>query len=61
VWVNTWMDGFPEMPFGGMRESGIGREQGPESIDEFTETKSILLHQGPRRMWVPEAKAVERQ
>jgi len=54
------MDGFPEMPFGGMRESGIGREQGPEAIEEFTETKSILLHQGPRRMWVPEATAVAR-
>jgi acyl-CoA reductase-like NAD-dependent aldehyde dehydrogenase len=61
VWVNTWMDGFPEMAFGGVRESGIGREQGPGAIDEFTERKSILLHQGPRRMWVHESMAVERQ
>jgi betaine-aldehyde dehydrogenase len=51
VWVNCWMDGFPEMPFGGMRHSGIGREQGPEAIEEFTETKSILFHQGPRQNW----------
>ena len=49
------------MPFGGARESGIGRESGPEAIDEFTETKSILLHQGPRRMCGPESKAMERQ
>ena len=55
------LDGFPEVPFGGMRESGNGREQRPESIDEFTETKSILRHQGPRRMWMREAKAVEGQ
>jgi acyl-CoA reductase-like NAD-dependent aldehyde dehydrogenase len=61
VWVNTCMDGFPEMPFGGVRESGIGREQGPRAIDEFTETKSMLLRKGPRRMWVPDSKAVERQ
>lgn len=54
VWVNCWMDGFPEMPFGGMRESGIGREQGREAIEDFMETKSVLLHQGPRtNRWVP--------
>jgi betaine-aldehyde dehydrogenase len=61
VWVNTWMDGFAERPFGGVRESGIGREQRPEAIDEFTDTKSILPNRGPRRMWVPESKAMERQ
>jgi acyl-CoA reductase-like NAD-dependent aldehyde dehydrogenase len=41
------------MPFGGARESGIGRERGPEAIDEFPETKSILPYRGPPRMWVP--------
>jgi len=51
VWVNCWMDGFPEMPFGGMRQSGIGRELGREAIAEFTETKSILFHQGRRQNW----------
>lgn len=60
VWVNIWMDGFPEMPFGGMRQSGVGREQGPDAINEFTETKSVLLHQGPHRLWVPDAKMAER-
>jgi acyl-CoA reductase-like NAD-dependent aldehyde dehydrogenase len=48
------MDGFPEMPFGGMRESGLGREQGHHAVEDFTETKSILFHQGPRQgFWVP--------
>jgi betaine-aldehyde dehydrogenase len=61
VCVNTWMDGFAEMPFGGARESGIGRELGPEAIDEFTETKSILPYRGPRRVRGPELKAMERQ
>lgn len=61
VWVNCWMDGFPEMPFGGMRESGIGREQGPHAIEDFMEKKSVLFHQGPQtNMWVP-APGTDRQ
>jgi betaine-aldehyde dehydrogenase len=60
VGVNTWMDRFPEMPFGGMRQSGVGREQGPDAINELTETKSILLHQGPRLLWVPGTRTAER-
>ena len=43
VWVNNWMSGFPEIPFGGMKQSGIGRELGPHSIYEYMETKSILI------------------
>lgn len=54
VWVNCWMDGFSEMPFGGMRQSGLGREQGAQAIEEFTELKSVLFHRGPRtQRWVP--------
>jgi acyl-CoA reductase-like NAD-dependent aldehyde dehydrogenase len=52
VWVNCWMDGFPEMPFGGFGESGIGRELGRQAIHEFTETKTIAIHTGARKMWV---------
>ncbi|KAA9010032.1 aldehyde dehydrogenase family protein [Histidinibacterium aquaticum] len=58
VWVNCWMDGFAEMPFGGVRQSGQGREQGAQAIEEFTEMKSVLFHRGPRAdRWVPDAKA----
>jgi betaine-aldehyde dehydrogenase len=46
VWVNTWMDGFPEVPFGGVGESGVGRELGRNAVDEFTETKSIVIKAG---------------
>jgi betaine-aldehyde dehydrogenase len=46
VWVNTWMDGFPEVPFGGVGESGVGRELGRSALDEFTESKSIVMKAG---------------
>jgi betaine-aldehyde dehydrogenase len=46
VWVNTWMDGFPEIPFGGVGESGIGRELGRNALDEFSESKSIVVKAG---------------
>jgi (Z)-2-((N-methylformamido)methylene)-5-hydroxybutyrolactone dehydrogenase len=43
VWINTYrMIGYM-MPFGGMKNSGIGRESGMESIREFLETKSVWL------------------
>jgi acyl-CoA reductase-like NAD-dependent aldehyde dehydrogenase len=59
--VGQYVYGFAERPFGGVRESGMGREQRPQALDEFTDTKSILPTRGPRRMWVPESKAIERQ
>ncbi|BDC98734.1 aldehyde dehydrogenase family protein [Persicobacter psychrovividus] len=47
VWINNWMSGFPEVPFGGMKQSGLGRELGVHSVDEYLETKSILIQTNP--------------
>jgi aldehyde dehydrogenase (NAD+) len=33
----------PSLPFGGFRQSGVGREGGTEGLASFTEQKSILL------------------
>jgi betaine-aldehyde dehydrogenase len=56
IWVNCFMDGFPELSFGGYGESGIGRELGRHAIDAFTELKTVAIHTGPRReLWVPQA------
>jgi aldehyde dehydrogenase (NAD+) len=33
----------PGAPFGGYKNSGIGRENGPEGIEQYTESKSVLL------------------
>ncbi len=51
IWVNSFMDGYPELSFGGYRESGLGRELGRFAIDEFTELKTIQMHLGPRTNW----------
>ncbi|MAS80880.1 MAG: sorbosone dehydrogenase [Euryarchaeota archaeon] len=51
VWINTFMDGFPELCFGGYKESGLGRELGHFAVEEFTELKTILMHTGPRDYW----------
>ena len=51
IWVNTFLDGYPELPFGGYKDSGIGREFGRFSIDSFTELKSVQMHLGPRTSW----------
>ncbi len=43
VWVNTFLDGAPELPFGGYKQSGLGRELGPEAVLEYTETKTVTM------------------
>ena len=53
VWVNRWMDGYPEVPFGGYGHSGIGRELGCQALAEFSELKTIQLQVGIREnRWV---------
>lgn len=43
VWVNTWLLRDLRTPFGGVKQSGIGREGGWEALRFFTETKNICL------------------
>ncbi|XAH21994.1 aldehyde dehydrogenase family protein [Xylophilus sp. GW821-FHT01B05] len=43
VWINTYAEGDPVMSFGGYKQSGYGRELGAESMEAFTQTKSVLL------------------
>ncbi|RPJ80026.1 MAG: aldehyde dehydrogenase, partial [Acidobacteria bacterium] len=43
TWVNNHMRVPPEMPFGGVKDSGLGRENGIEAVDQYTEIKSILI------------------
>jgi len=41
VWINTYLHVDLISPFGGYKQSGIGRELGRQSIDAYTETKSV--------------------
>lgn len=43
LWVNQIHYGYDEMPFGGVKASGIGREHGPEALDYYLEPKSIVF------------------
>ena len=43
VWVNCWLVRDLRVPFGGMKQSGVGREGGEEALRFFTEPKNICL------------------
>lgn len=43
VWVNTWMLRDLRTPFGGVKNSGVGREGGVEALRFFTEAKNICI------------------
>jgi aminomuconate-semialdehyde/2-hydroxymuconate-6-semialdehyde dehydrogenase len=43
VWVNTWLTRDLRTPFGGMKESGVGREGGIEALAFFSEVKNVCL------------------
>lgn len=43
VWVNTHNMVDPNMPFGGFKASGVGREHGRSAIEAYTETKSVCI------------------
>ena len=43
VWVNCWLLRDLRVPFGGMKESGVGREGGEEAIRFFTEPKNVCI------------------
>ena len=43
VWINCWLLRDLRVPFGGMKESGVGREGGFESLSFFTEAKNVCV------------------
>jgi (Z)-2-((N-methylformamido)methylene)-5-hydroxybutyrolactone dehydrogenase len=43
VWVNAYRVVAPNVPFGGFKASGIGRENGRDVLHEYTETKSVWI------------------
>jgi aminomuconate-semialdehyde/2-hydroxymuconate-6-semialdehyde dehydrogenase len=43
VWINCWLLRDLRVPFGGMKESGVGREGGVDSLQFFTEAKNVCV------------------
>jgi aminomuconate-semialdehyde/2-hydroxymuconate-6-semialdehyde dehydrogenase len=43
VWVNCWLVRDLRVPFGGMKQSGVGREGGNEALHFFTEPKNVCI------------------
>jgi len=46
VWINCWMRRDLRTPFGGVKQSGIGREGGVEVLRFFTEPKNVCIELG---------------
>ena len=44
VWINDSQPAPTEMPWGGYKQSGIGRELGKEGVEDFLEKKSVYLN-----------------
>lgn len=45
-WLNTWGESAAQMPVGGYKHSGIGRENGIQTLEHYTQTKSIQVELG---------------
>ena len=50
----TFMDGAAELPFGGTKQSGLGREFGRNAVADYPEEKTLHFHTGSRTArWLP--------
>ncbi len=43
TWINSPQIIFDELPFGGVKQSGLGKEHGSEALDYYMETKSVVV------------------
>jgi acyl-CoA reductase-like NAD-dependent aldehyde dehydrogenase len=46
TWVNDIQIAYDQLPFGGAKQSGFGKEHGMEAIESYTEKKSVVLGSG---------------
>jgi len=47
VWVNTFRRVEASAPFGGVKQSGLGRERGREGLREFMQPKNVMIRIAP--------------
>jgi acyl-CoA reductase-like NAD-dependent aldehyde dehydrogenase len=43
TWINSATKVYDELPFGGLKASGVGKEHGSEALDFYTDTKSVVV------------------
>jgi len=48
VGINMPYTAFPGIPFGGYKHSGFGRELGPDTLEDYLETKSVIVSTSPK-------------
>jgi aldehyde dehydrogenase (NAD+) len=48
VWINSSQDCDPRVPFGGVKQSGIGRELGEAGLDAYSQVKAVHVNMGTR-------------
>ncbi|MFZ7100976.1 aldehyde dehydrogenase family protein, partial [Acinetobacter baumannii] len=53
VYVNTYLEGAAQLPFGGYKQSGYGRENGVDALLEYMEVKSTFIKLGARTPVLP--------
>jgi succinate-semialdehyde dehydrogenase/glutarate-semialdehyde dehydrogenase len=46
TWINSRTKVYDELPFGGLKSSGYGKEHGSEALDYYTDTKSVVVRTG---------------
>ena len=46
LWINTYGGIIPETPYGGFKQSGVGKELGSEGLDEYLRVKNISIFTG---------------
>lgn len=46
VWINCWLSRDLRTPFGGVKNSGLGREGGVDALRFFTEARNVCIHNG---------------
>lgn len=51
VWINTYNPTPVEVPFGGVKSSGFGRDCGPQAVDTYLTWKSVLWSMAPFEDW----------
>ncbi len=47
TWINSPTKVYDELPFGGLKSSGYGKEHGSEALDYYTDQKSVVVKRGP--------------